>query len=736
MPIPLVMMARLTALITHAAESPGSRPVRFSVAAFTLGQAVALMVDTRLQIATGSHWETEVLLAAALNVLISVILVAIPWRILGDRSAAAAAGLALALGTSAGTLTTGGSGGLFHPALPAAAFMAAVMFPWRRALLIGAAVVGSYFIGTFSHGGDLSFRSWYETVVALLVTLVVFAGAIGMKNFLGRNAEILGRQNEDLDDRVRELAAIISFVRSVDTTSDREFMRHQGLLMALEATACDAGILFLQAEEGVLEPHHWIGLSDEVATALCRKATLDTPPAVARWAAGESGTVVVPDMSEWSYAGDTVGPTQTLGGAEMPAGIQGSLTAVPIAIEGTTFGALVVIDSRGRVPAERGLRVLDAVAAEVALVVDRQHYVDEGEQQLRQLETLHKIARRVTGSLKTGEVLEFAVGETPALVDADVAYIATLTGTERRLRIVAQHGLVSDGLLGLEIEEGHGIGGQVVAERAIFHTEDYCADPRLEHAFGDMIDAEGLRTIIGLPLTNHDRVLGVLYAARHRVQTFRAPEIAVLEMLASQIAVALYNARLYEDVRHESIHDSLTGIFNRRLFERRLREEERRAARHGRPLSLLMIDADDFKRRNDTHGHSKGDELLKALVATMADAIRTTDVLARYGGEEFAVILPETDLPEAIQTGERIRQAVKDRFAVEGGAADPKMGSGTITVSVGAAAFDEKYAGGPSLLERADAAMYEAKRQSKDRVVADDTAALTSPEADAEWATG
>src|SRR5665811_2110465 len=127
---------------------------------------------------------------------------------------------------------------------------------------------------------------------------------------------------------------------------------------------------------------------------------------------------------------------------------------------------------------------------------------------------------------------------------------------------------------------------------------------------------------------------------------------------------------------------------------------------------------------------------LKALVATMADAIRTTDVLARYGGEEFVVLLPETDLPEAIQTGERIREAVKDRFAVEGGAANPKMGSGAVTVSVGVAAFGEKYAGGPSLLERADAAMYQAKREGKDRVVADDSAALTSPEADAERATG
>lgn len=177
----------------------------------------------------------------------------------------------------------------------------------------------------------------------------------------------------------------------------------------------------------------------------------------------------------------------------------------------------------------------------------------------------------------------------------------------------------------------------------------------------------------------------------------------------------------------KSIHDPLTGVFNRRLFARRLEEEERRAARHGRPLSLLMMDVDDFKRYNDTHGHTKGDELLRTLVAATAGAIRSVDVLARYGGEEFVVLLPETDLSEAIQAGERIGEAIKNRFALESGGAGTITDSGTVTVSMGAAALGDGYSGGPSLVERADAAMYRAKRQGKDRVIADDTAALASP---------
>lgn len=703
------MTSRLTALIAHAAQGPGTRPVRFSLAAFTLGQAAALIVSTRLQTAGGPSWGTDVVVAAALNVLISLILVAAPWHVLGDWGAALAASVALALGTSSAVFATGGSSGLLNLAIPVAAFLAAVMFPWRHTLAIGAAVVVSYLIGTDLHGG-LDFRSWYEMVEALLITTVVVVGTISMKYFLIRNAEILSVQNQELDARVRELTAVSSLARSVGTTADREFMLRQGLHMALKATACEAGILFLRAEDGSFEPHHWVGLSDDVGTALCRKASLDDRPGVAAWAVGGSGPVVVPNIGRWSYMGDTVGA------AEEPVAMQGSLIAVPMVIEGTAFGALVVIDRRGLLPADRGMRVLETVAAELALAVDRQYHVDEGERQRRQLETLHGIARRVTASLKVEEVLKFAVDETAALVDVDVVHIATLRGRKGGLRVVAEHGVVTDGLLGLEIREGQGIGGRVVAERAIFQSEDYCADPRFEQAFDDFTRAEGLRTIIGLPLISRNRVAGVFYAARRQVRPFHAQEIAILEMLASQIAVALENARLFEEVQQESIHDPLTGAFNRRLFEQRIVDEERRAARHDRPLSLLMIDVDDFKQYNDTYGHAMGDELLRALVAATADAIRTTDVLARYGGEEFVVLLPETDLAEAILAGARIREAVRDRSVPENG------GPRTVTVSVGAAALSDGRPGGPTLVERADAAMYQAKRQGKDRVVADGVA--------------
>ncbi len=108
----------------------------------------------------------------------------------------------------------------------------------------------------------------------------------------------------------------------------------------------------------------------------------------------------------------------------------------------------------------------------------------------------------------------------------------------------------------------------------------------------------------------------------------------------------------------------------------------------------------------------EGDELLRSLAGAVTAAIRTIDLLARYGGEEFVVLLPDTDLADAVLAAERVREAVRDRFALGNG------GHPTATVSVEVAAFGDGHPGGPSLLERADAAMYHAKRQGKDRVVA------------------
>jgi diguanylate cyclase (GGDEF)-like protein len=241
-----------------------------------------------------------------------------------------------------------------------------------------------------------------------------------------------------------------------------------------------------------------------------------------------------------------------------------------------------------------------------------------------------------------------------------------------------------------------------------------------------------------VPLTARGRAEGFICVAAAARLSFLTGEVEALQVLANQTAVALANAGLYGQVQEQAIRDGLTGLYNHRHFQERLHQECVRALRYGLPLSLLMIDVDDFKRFNDEHGHPLGDEVLREVGAILIGSTRQgVDIPARYGGEEFAVILPHTtasgaeclgqrlceelaeldaDVPPrgtgAAVVADRLRGAVADHaFAGRGGRRYARL-----TVSVGIAALDQ---GGPhaaDLVSNADKALYVAKRAGKNRI--------------------
>ena len=173
--------------------------------------------------------------------------------------------------------------------------------------------------------------------------------------------------------------------------------------------------------------------------------------------------------------------------------------------------------------------------------------------------------------------------------------------------------------------------------------------------------------------------------------------------------------RLKEDVeslRHEAMTDALTGVANRKLFDEEIRVTHTEAVEGGTPLSLLMIDIDHFKAFNDTHGHQVGDQVLRFVARIMKNCVRAEDLTARYGGEEFSILLPGTDLSGATKVADNIRNTVSKKSVVNRATG---KSLGTITVSVGAA----QLAPGETvetLIERADEALYLAKRNGRNRV--------------------
>jgi diguanylate cyclase (GGDEF)-like protein len=187
---------------------------------------------------------------------------------------------------------------------------------------------------------------------------------------------------------------------------------------------------------------------------------------------------------------------------------------------------------------------------------------------------------------------------------------------------------------------------------------------------------------------------------------------AVFVVLATLGVVWIEIEQLQADLARLAMLDPLTAILNRRAFMLECERELSRCVREDTGLALAIFDLDHFKDVNDTHGHLVGDQVLRQVVDTLRASLRGHDVIGRYGGEEFALLMPGTDMAAAIAATERARLAVGDR-PIQAGAI-----SIAITVSAGVAAYGENGSDWESLLRSADAALYEAKRGGRNRVVA------------------
>jgi len=207
--------------------------------------------------------------------------------------------------------------------------------------------------------------------------------------------------------------------------------------------------------------------------------------------------------------------------------------------------------------------------------------------------------------------------------------------------------------------------------------------------------------------------VGVMTVAREG-EEFTAGERDVFIYLIAQVASSIENIALHELVSEQAVTDELTGLANQRAFREFMAREEERAHRFRHDLSLIMLDIDDFKQVNDEHGHLQGDEVLRTLGRILDDESRGIDEPARYGGEEFAVALPETGLEGAVELAERIRARIESERIRGVNGTSPLR----VTASVGAASMPVSAEHVQDLIAAADAALYQAKRSGKNRVVA------------------
>src|SRR5919199_316095 len=224
-----------------------------------------------------------------------------------------------------------------------------------------------------------------------------------------------------------------------------------------------------------------------------------------------------------------------------------------------------------------------------------------------------------------------------------------------------------------------------------------------------------------VPMMVEGTVLGLLYLSSLERGRLSEAKQKLAVTVAEHLTLAISNLKLRETLKHESIHDPLTGLFNRRYMEESLKREIYRARRQGQPVGVIMIDIDHFKQFNDSFGHEAGDRVLQELASFLQSNIRSSDIACRYGGEELLLILPDADLAVTRQRAEHLREGVKHlQVPYHHQTLD------TITISLGVACFPEQGLTGETVIQAADRALYQAKRLGRDRVAVADPSALAA----------
>jgi diguanylate cyclase (GGDEF)-like protein len=288
------------------------------------------------------------------------------------------------------------------------------------------------------------------------------------------------------------------------------------------------------------------------------------------------------------------------------------------------------------------------------------------------------------------------------VISADHASVR-LCSPDGRLEVAARSGVGSD-QPPPPFRTGQGILGWVAETGRVARIGDSLSEPRFverrERGYA-------VGSVLSLPLRGGTSTLGVLSVSSPALDAFGDEDEAVGQILASAATQALRTAEL----RQLALTDSQTLAYNRRYLLPRLRQEMERAQRHAEPLSLMLLDLDHFKRVNDRHGHAAGDAVLAAFADRVRSCVRAVDVMFRRGGEEFVLIMPTTDEHQALIVAERVRSQLADQPLQA-----PHGLLISQTVSIGVATWDGLEVP-ESLEERADLAMYEAKRRGRNRVL-------------------
>ena len=397
--------------------------------------------------------------------------------------------------------------------------------------------------------------------------------------------------------------------------------------------------------------------------------------------------------------------------------------SVPLVYGGHVLGMMVLIESeRERCFTEEEVRMAALIGEQAAAALNNARLHRREEDQHRWLAALAEATRVIASRLDRVELLKDVarLATDALLVDGALVYELDEHTGAFTPRALAGETAASAGAATVDA----GVADALRRGELVLHQRD---DDALAAGTATQMNAAGEQTVVWVPFRLNDETLGAMrLVERSKPRRFAEGELSFAHALGEHAAIALNNARLYAQIEDQATKDGLTGLANHRHFYDRLAEELERARRSGTPLTMLMLDIDDFKKLNDTYGHPAGDEVLRVMGRLMCAELRKGgDIVARYGGEEFCAILAGMSAgrrPDGAGPGgpEEGGTAIAERLRRRIAACEFPIGPGGapvhVTVSIGVASWPDMAEDLDELVARADAALYAAKRAGKDRV--------------------
>lgn len=551
--------------------------------------------------------------------------------------------------------------------------------------------VGGHWAGRdFSEIAGSNTYALYILVVASLLMVASYMG--------NRIARVIHQHNQQIQSQLQDLRTLYDISNGLGNILDEDVMLSYlaNTLKTLQnASSCVIGML---DKEGyvVVKASSGVPLS---TLARLTKVSVDTSALAQVFQAGEP--LVIENVDEHPEYKPLMVNAATK-----------CSYIFPIKCDGKVVGSIsLAFDEIAHINEEYG-SLLTTIVVQAGVALQRAHLFTSTQQLAREMSVLYDVGLYTGSTLSRDEVIKRTSDTIEKLMNPDAYYLASY---DAEMDMLSFETFVEGGQkmpkMRVALNKG-GLTGRIIETCKPLLVQDWLTDGQQYNSVANKTGTDML-SYLGVPMISEDKVVGVISVQSEQPLAFDLHHERMLVALAAQTAMALENARLHQLAQDQAKYDSLTKTYNHGMFVELVRKAIDNSDCDDGCVALIMLDIDHFKKYNDTHGHVSGDNVLRMVANAIKSSVRETDSVGRWGGEEFCVLLPGAGVQEAKKVARYIRRAIAELYPVDGhGHLIPNP-----TVSQGISSYPYPSASPNQLIEEADEALYQAKRQGRNQLI-------------------